>query len=508
MSRKLALAVFAIAIAVAAAATWWFRSGQPAQRPAAPFARTADQNVLIITIDTLRADALGSYGGRAATPNLDRLAREGARFSFAHAHAVVTLPSHASIMTGRYPYEHGVRDNSGYRLDDAADTLAERARAAGLATGAFVGAFPLDRQFGLAQGFDVYDDVGGLGKAEAEFALAERRAEAVAGAARKWISEQSKPWLAWVHVFDPHAPYSPPPPFNQQYADQPYAGEVAYVDQALGPLLDAARTAIRPTLVIVTSDHGEGMGEHGEATHGTFAYESTLKVPLIVAQIAADGPRGDTGLVLDYPVQHVDIFRTVLDALGLSAAEGAPGIALTTELSGARALRRVVPSYFEAMTPMLTRGWAPLRGVLVDREKYIDLPVEELYDLKTDAAESRNLVASSADRARALFETLKQMNAPLPGEARVETSEARERLESLGYVGRSAPRMSRRAPRRAAARSASSGRRTAGARAHPTRRRGCAIRRHPPSGRRAPRPAGRCTSRDRPARREAAPSRA
>ncbi|MDQ3170207.1 MAG: sulfatase, partial [Acidobacteriota bacterium] len=247
---------------------FWPPAGAPVVR--VPLVRSADQNVLLITVDTLRGDALGSYGGRAATPNLDALATDGVRFSFAHAHAVVTLPSHTSILTGRYPFDHGVRDNTGYRVPDSVETLAEAAKRAGLATGAFVAAFPLDRRFGLNQGFDVYDDVGGLGKAEADFSMSERRAETVVAAARKWTAEQSaagRPWFAWVHVFDPHAGYAPPPPFSQQYADNLYAGEVAYVDHALGPLLGDARTGTRPTTIILTSDHGEGLGEHGEMTH-------------------------------------------------------------------------------------------------------------------------------------------------------------------------------------------------------------------------------------------------
>src|SRR5688500_2865133 len=208
MRRQLFRIGGATLIAVGVLAGFWYSRRDGTGFPA--FVRTADQNVLLITIDTLRGDALGSYGGRAATPNLDGLARDGVRFTFAHAHAVVTLPSHVSIMTGRYPFDHNVRDNAGFRLADSAETLAEAARAKGFATGAFVGAFPLDRQFGLAQGFDVYDDVGGLGRAEAEFSLAERRAEQVVTPARGWIQAQSKPWLAWVHVFDPHAAYAPP----------------------------------------------------------------------------------------------------------------------------------------------------------------------------------------------------------------------------------------------------------------------------------------------------------
>lgn len=426
MKKGLAVA----ALAIAAAVVWWWR-GQPAAPVLSP---RPDQNVLVITIDTLRADALGSYGGRAATPNLDRLAQSGLRFTFAHAHAVMTLSSHASILTGRYPFEHGVRDNAGYRLDEQAVTLAEIARGSGLATGAFVAAFPLDRQFGLAQGFDVYSDVVGRGGAQGEFTFAERRAEEVVAEARAWIGQQAGRWLAWVHVFDPHASYSPPPPFDARYTGEPYAGEVAYVDHALGPLLDAVRGSTRPTTVVVTADHGEGLGDHGEATHGTFAYESTLKVPLIVAQVGP-GTEGARGRAVDAPVRHIDIVPTLVDLLGWTAPAELPGrTLLDAEAGSPRA------TYFEAMTPMLKRGWAPLAGIISGRDKYIDLPIEELYDLAADPREERNLVASAGTRAGALAADLRRFAAALPGEQRSETAEARSRLQALGYVSGSAPR--------------------------------------------------------------------
>lgn len=435
------MALGALGIAAALVVVWVTRRAAP---PA--FVTTADQNVLLVTIDTLRADALGSYGGRAATPNLDRLAAEGIRYTFAHAHAVVTLPSHASIMTGRYPFEHGVRDNSGFRLDDSADTLAEILKRNGYATGAFVGAFPVDRRFGLAQGFDVYDDVGGREVAQGDFRFTERNAEAVVAPALEWIGRQQGRWFAWVHVFDPHSSYSPPAPFDAQYADNAYAGEVAYVDQALGPLLDAARRGGRPATVIVTSDHGEGLGDHGELTHGVFAYEPTLRVPLIVASVAgeraggvSDG-RGD-GFTSDVPVAHIDILPTIAQLLGIEAPGSLPGRSLLAAPAGGDGARA---TYFEAMTPMISRGWAPLAGVLAGREKYIDLPVEELYDLARDPGETVNLVAKAPDRARTLAAELRRFDAELPGEARTETAEVRERLQALGYVSGSA------APRKAA----------------------------------------------------------
>ena len=406
MVNRRAVAGFAVAaLVLVVAALWWDRA-----RPEAPLiAPAADQNVLLITIDTLRADALGSYGGRAATPNLDRLAQGGLRFTFAHAHAVVTLPSHASILTGRYPFEHGVRDNAGYRLDDKADTLAEIARRGGLATGAFVGAFPLDRQFGLGQGFDVYSDVGGRVVAQGDFAFTERRAEEVVGEARAWIEKQRSKWFAWVHVFDPHASYTPPPPFDARYSGDPYAGEVAYVDHALGPLLDAVRRSARPTTIVVTADHGEGLGDHGEATHGTFAYESTLRVPLILAQVGP-GTDGSRGRSIDAPVRHVDIVPTIAGLLGMSVPGDLPGRTLLAAAAG-----DTRHTYFEAMTPMLKRGWAPLSGVIAGRAKYIDLPIEELYDLAADPREERNLVASAGASVSALVSDLRRSGMRVKG---------------------------------------------------------------------------------------------
>src|SRR3954452_3633487 len=218
------------AAAIALGALVWAWS---ARRSPAAFDRTPDQNVLLITIDTLRADAMSCYGGPARTPNLDALAARGIRFDFAHAHAVLTRPSHASILTGLYPYEHGVRDHSGYRLRPGTTTIATLLKGSGLATGAFVGGVPLERRFGLDGGFDVYDDRFGRTGNGSDFALAERPAGEVVDAALKWIGAQQGHWFAWVHVFDPHAPYAPPPPFDTEYAGRLYYGEVGYVDQAL-----------------------------------------------------------------------------------------------------------------------------------------------------------------------------------------------------------------------------------------------------------------------------------
>jgi choline-sulfatase len=436
-----AVLVAVLAAAGLALAAWWVAGRSPAPGGHPVLAPSHGQNLLLITIDTLRADALGAYGGRAATPNLDALASVGARFTFAHAHAVMTLPSHASILTGRLPFEHGVRDNAGFRLGEAPATLAELARTRGMATGAFVGAFPLDRQFGLGRGFDVYDDVGGRQVAQGELRLSERRAEEVVTPAVEWIGRQAAPWFAWVHVFDPHAPYAPPAPFDRQYADHAYAGEVAYVDHALGPLLGAARAAVNGTTVVITSDHGEGLGEHGELTHGTFAYETTLRVPLVIAQLpaASEEVAARVGTVVDAPARHIDILPTVAELIGLEAPSGLPG----RSLIGMERGDDEVQTYFEAMSPMLTRGWAPLRGVIADGHKYIQVPIEEVYDLRTDPREQRNLAAEEGDRLAALAGALDQMNAALPGDRTADAPDVRARLESLGYVSGTAARKAR-----------------------------------------------------------------
>jgi arylsulfatase A-like enzyme/Tfp pilus assembly protein PilF len=392
------------------------------------------RNILFVTIDTLRADALGAYGGRASTPNLDALAARGARFDFAHAHAVVTLVSHATMLTGRYPYEHGIRDNTGYRLDPAQPTAATLLKAQGFATGAFVGGFPLDRRFGLTPGFDVYDDRMTKAGATGDVAERERPADAVVAAALDWIGAQSGKWFAWVHVYDPHEPYQPPGEFATRFAADPYLGEVSWTDAALGPLFDRLRGLARPTLVVVTGDHGESLGEHGERTHSLFAYEATLHVPLIVAAI--DPGRRETkiaGRVIDAPVRHVDLLPTLLASAGAPAAAALPGASLLETIAAGRGADR--PSYFEAMSAAVTRGWAPLRGVLAGREKFIDLPIVEMYDLASDPKEAKNVAHTRSDRARVLVETLKQFNLAPPARARQETAETVERLRSLGYIG-------------------------------------------------------------------------
>ena len=435
MTSKRGFLLVTLALLVAGVALWL--RGGTSSTPIVT--RQPDGNVLLVTIDTLRADATSVYGGRAKTPHLEALAARGATFSFAHAHAVVTLASHASILTGLYPYEHGVRDNNGYRLRKNQTTLATRLHAMGFATGAFVGGFPLDQRFGLNTGFDVYDDRIAEVGSTIDFALPERRADAVVSAATTWMATQSGKWFTWVHVFDPHAPYQPPEEYARRYPNDPYAGEISWTDAALGPLFDWLATLSRPTLVMVTADHGESLGDHGELTHGIFAYESTLRVPLVIAQIgpsrAAPAP-----VTVDTPVRHADIVPTVLDWLGAQSDAKLHGTSLLELANGDRSFGDR-PTYFEAMTANLSRGWAPLRGVIVNHDKYVDLPTQELYDLTTDSREDRNLAGSRRDRTEVLLNTLRGFDLAPPAMPGEETAAVRDRLRALGYVGGSpAPR--------------------------------------------------------------------
>ena len=384
-------------------------------------------NILLITVDTLRADAVGAYGNRrGATPWMDRLAAAGVRFETTHAHNVVTLPSHANILSGVYPTDHGVRDNAGFRFPDSTATLATRLKARGYATAAFVSAFPLASRFGLARGFDVYDDSFVDARPRTPLLEQERPGTETVALARRWIDAHAggPPTFVWVHLFEPHAPYAPPEPFASRFLDDRYAGDVAAADAALEPLLAPLLAgAGSRTVVVLTSDHGEALGDHGEATHGVFAYESTLRVPLLVA---APGVTG--GRVVATPARHVDIAPTIL------AAAGAP---LDATLRGRNLLgpdpTTAVDTYFESLSPALNRGWAPLRGIRRGGLKYIELPIAELYDVAADPGEQRNLAPSRDADVQALRRALAEFAAPPPSRVS-ESTDATARLRSLGYT--------------------------------------------------------------------------
>ncbi len=385
-------------------------------------------DLLLVTVDTLRADALGSYGNRtAATPWIDKLAAGGVRFDRAHAQNVVTLPSHANILAGRYPFAHGVRDNAGFRFPQTIETLATLLKARGYRTGAFVSAFPLDSRFGLGRGFDEYDDRLG-GSARPAFLEQERAGTETVARARAWLARESgRPSLCWVHIYEPHFPYAAPEPFASRFSDNPYAGEVAAADSALGPLLQPLLDAGRSgrTLVVFTADHGESLGDHGEATHGVFAYESTLRVPLILYSPGTLPPAVD-----QRPARHVDILPTILDVLSIPIPPGLDGVSLTARSAAGTDANR---TYFEALSGALNRGWAPVRGAVDRGLKYIDLPIPELYDLAGDPKEEHNLVDGRPDDARRLKAFVAQFPNDRP-QAAAEDDATADRLRSLGYV--------------------------------------------------------------------------
>jgi arylsulfatase A-like enzyme/Flp pilus assembly protein TadD len=388
-------------------------------------------NVLLVTIDTLRADQVGAYGGRSGvTPTLDRLAAEGLRVDTAYSHVPLTLPSHTAVMTGAWPHVNGVRDNGSFRFDGQRPTLASTLKAAGYRTGAFVGAFVLDARFGLNHGFDVYDDRYGARPAGGDLSLVERPADVVLDATVRWIASGQGPWFAWAHLYDPHEPYAPPEPFRGRFASDPYSGEIAFTDARLGAALDELQRQGRlaNTLVVVAADHGESLGEHQERTHGLFAYDATLRVPLIVWAPPAVEPG-----VLRGPAQLVDVMPTVLELIGVSL-EVPNGRSLWPFARDGRAIADA-GVYFEALNASLTRRWAPLTGIVHGGLKLIDLPVPELYDLAADPGERANVFASRKGDAAELARRLTAMRAagapPTPSPVDKDTE---QRLRSLGYV--------------------------------------------------------------------------
>src|SRR5258708_4039235 len=370
-------------------------------------AETKPPNILLITLDTTRADHIGAYGdARARTSRLDRLAAAGVLFERAVSAAPITLPAHASLLTGRYPFAHGVRDNGNFSLTDRMATLATALHDSGYRTGAFVSAFVLDRRFGLARGFDRYDDT--LERANTRDAEVERRGDRTAAAAAEWIASASgQPFFAWVHLYDPHDPYDPPEPFRSAFADRPYDGEIAFDDEVIGRLLDRldALDVRHSTIVAVVGDHGESLGEHEEATHSPFVDEATLRVPLIIA-FRGRLPSGRRVAPL---VRTVDVAPTLLALAGRPPLAGIDGETLALLIEGRSSGER--PAYSESYFPWFSMHWAPLRSVQDGRWKYIDAPEPELYDLTNDARERTNLAAREPARAAALRRGLEALTA-------------------------------------------------------------------------------------------------
>jgi arylsulfatase A-like enzyme/Flp pilus assembly protein TadD len=397
-----------------------------------PIPKAKDKlNILLITIDTLRADRLSCYGSQLPkTPHIDNLAERGVLFSRAFANTSTTLPSHANILLGLTPNYHGVHENLNFIVSEELLTLAEHLKNNGYATGAVVGAYPLDSRFGLSQGFDIYDDDYIRSHSE-NFTTLERNAEAVIEGALEWLEGRRSPWFLWIHCWDPHTPYEPPEPFKTQYKEHLYEGEVAYVDLALGKLLDHLKenSLFDSTLIIFTGDHGESLGQHGEKTHGFFAYNSSTWIPLIISH-----PEAVPGRIGHY-VSHIDIFPTVCDVLGIEKPPFLQGISLLPALKGMKLPER--PIYFESLYPYYSRGWAPLKGFIFEKKKFIDSPLPELYDLDQDFDELNNL----AERKKIveLSSQLKKIIDDLTPSEKIDAAqkvdrETREKLASLGYI--------------------------------------------------------------------------
>ncbi len=387
---------------------------------------------MLVSIDTLRADHVGCYGAAFAhTPQLDALAAGGVRFATAISPAPLTLPSHTTLLTGLDPPQHGVRHNGVYQLAADVPTLPEQLRASGFATAAFVASYVLDRQFGLARGFESYDDRTSREQSgRGLLGFAERPGNEVVDAALAWLATAPERFFLWVHLYDAHAEYRPPPGFASAFASRPYDGEIAFADAQLGRLLAAVRERFpdERTLVVVTADHGESLGEHGEPTHSHFVYEGTQHIPLVMR-----GPGLPAGRVVEGVVALRDVAPTILDLADVAALPGAGGESLLPALRGSRSERGT--AYVETLATQLDWDMSPLLGLRTDGFKYIRAPRPELYDLAADAGEERNLAELDPGRAAELDAELGRRAATARSPApNLELDEAgRERLEALGY---------------------------------------------------------------------------
>jgi arylsulfatase A-like enzyme/tetratricopeptide (TPR) repeat protein len=447
-SRARIVFVAAAAFLVAAPVAWWLLRPPPDSaevvRRLWTARRVGKPNIVLVTLDTTRADHLGCYGyAPATTPNIDALARGGVLFTQAASVAPLTLPAHSSIMTGMYPTHHGVRVNGATALGQSQTTLAEVLSARGYATGAFVGAFVLDGRWGLNQGFSVYDDAFDLEKYKhLDLAGVQRPADQVMDAALAWLDgHKHDPFLAWIHLYDPHSPYEPPEPFRSQHGGRGlaglYDGEIAFADAQVGRLVSWLRTNAldERTVMVVMGDHGEGLGSHGEGTHGYFVYDYATRVPFLVVTPFAEL----RGIRVDSQVSSVDVFPTVLGLCGIGGGPRVQGRSLLPAMLHRRSPAETY-AYAESMTPNLQFGWGALHSLRSTRYKLIQAPRAELYDLLADPGEETNVFDRNPDVARRMTARLDRLmaetslDAPVPEAADLD-QETRERLAALGYVG-------------------------------------------------------------------------
>lgn len=394
-----------------------------------------DLNVLLITLDTTRADRLGFTGySQAKTPNLDFLASSGICFLNAYTSVPLTLPAHCSLLTGTYPVYHQVRNNGFYYLSPELITLAEIFKEKGYTTAAFVSSFTVDSRFGLDQGFDYYDDNFQEGEILKNF-RSERRAKETFDSFSSWLDQNfRRRFFVWLHFYDPHLPYDPPSPFKEEFARNPYDGEIAYVDFYLGQLLNKLKEKgiFKNTLIVVTADHGEALGERREIDHGLFLYDNTLKIPLIFFNeiILPEKKK------IASRVRIIDIAPTILDLLAFPIPKQMQGISLKPYFSNP--IRKNLECYIETFYPYENFGWAPLEGLIFDEYKFIKAPQPELYNLEKDPEEATNLEPNNKERANKLNKTLNdykiKISSTLKTKTKVLSSEEQEKLRSLGYI--------------------------------------------------------------------------
>ncbi|HEX9637319.1 MAG TPA: sulfatase-like hydrolase/transferase, partial [Acidobacteriota bacterium] len=406
--------------------------------------------LVLITLDTLRADRLGCYGYAAAeTPALDRLAREGTLFERAVAVAPLTRPAHATILTGRYPFEHGLRDNISPALPESIPTLAQRLGASGYHSAGLVATFLLNRSSGLHRGFDLFSDAFDPEQRDRQFVSSfQRRGEEVVDEALAYLEAAEEPFFLWLHLYDPHTPYDPPEPFRSRHAGRPYDGEVAYADHQVGRLIDRLEASGRldRSLVIATADHGEGLGQHGELEHSFFVYDSTLRVPLLL-RLPGVVPAGRR---IAQPVSQIDLVPTALDLLGLPAAALAGRSLRPLWQREPAAPESGPPLYAESLYAWLHFGWAPLRSLIQGSLKLIEAPAAELYDLVADPGETVNLAQQRPRDLLRLQDQLRALAGARAGAAPAPALDAETvgALSALGYVGGAAAGSEAAGPRR------------------------------------------------------------
>ena len=428
LAAKSRLFVVLLIILAVGILTWFLRSSG---------SREGDiRRVVLISIDTCRADHLSCYGyPRQTTPHIDAIANEGVLFTHAQSTNPITLPAHCSMLTGTNPLVHGIHLNHTRALDDSQVTLAEMMREEGYQTGAVIGAFPLHSRFGLDQGFDTYDEQFNLTHETLFFN--ERNGQEVSRAAMSWLTEhRDEPFFLFVHYFDPHFPYTPPEPFASEFSDSPYAGEIAHTDACIGLIIDKLKELelFDSTMLIITADHGESLGEHGEESHTFFIYQSTMRIPLI---IKAPGCRA--GQRIDAAVSLVDLVPTIRRMMGLSALSEVQGVDLSGYLTDRTDSAPDRWIYSETLFPAKF-GCCPLRGLVHGKWRYIEAVTPELYDLSRDPVETNNLFEEEKEVATLLQSRLKeiiseQSRKTVGGNSSLPDQETVQRLQSLGYFG-------------------------------------------------------------------------